>query len=165
MVLMLLACLPKSGGEVTQAESIETRLVVVAESVGDRSVKAAPVALSESLISMLAEHKLPATAVGGWEEVFQSKRTASARLAWLVEQGGEAQLVVSVLPEFYSLLSGRYRWTVGVEAVLGIHGEVRAESQFEVPVFLDYDHEREEAAIVAAVPVIVRRVEGMLEDR
>ena len=75
----------------------------------------------------------------------------------------EAQVEAST--RWYSQLGGRYRWTVEtvVRIVRTDDQELLSESMFEVPVFLLYDHEREDAALRQAMPVVERQFGEVLD--
>ena len=70
-------------------------------------------------------------------------------------------LLVESEVAYYSLLSGRYRWTVDVTLTLVPAGLT---DHFEVPVFLEFQHEREAEALAAATPVITRHVDDLIDD-
>jgi hypothetical protein len=73
-----------------------------------------------------------------------------------------AVLLVETRPVYYSELNGQYRWTVGVVVTLA-GAETPYTRSFDVPVFLQYHHEREDEAVNAASPVVARQVGEVLD--
>lgn len=80
---------------------------------------------------------------------------------------GEApvEMQISAQARWYAQLAGRYRWTVETQLRLIRPGsdEVISETSFEVPVFLLYDHQREDAAFEEALPVVERQLGDLLD--
>ena len=68
---------------------------------------------------------------------------------------------------FFSQLSGQYRWTVDTRIVLAAASEPDKQtvSEVQVPVFLPFHHQRESEALVAAIPVIEREMAAMLDGQ
>ena len=162
--LVLGGCLPKAA-TVTAEQPVDVAVAALLSSVEDRPVEAAPDAVGEALAVVVAAHNLrPQPADGA---ALLEKRTTGSRLALLAEGAGSPSLVLLVESEarYYSQLSGRYRWTITVTATVArsdAPGDGLTE-QFEVPVFLQFHHEREPEALQAALPVIERRVSGLLD--
>ena len=170
MVLMLLfACLPKQA-PVQSISALPTDLVAVANLLESREVRDGPAALYGALEGLLQQRNLVPQRVepAAWSAEFTNRRSPGQRVLFLAERSTTERVVllVDTTASFYSQMSGRYRWTVAVEA------QVRAAPTdknplsvtFEVPVFLDFDHEREDAAIAAAVPVIQHRLASLLDE-
>lgn len=91
-----------------------------------------------------------------------SRETAPRLRALTAAAGDNAVLLVETRPVFYSELNGQYRWTVGVVVSLEGPGAPAARS-FDVPVFLQYHHEREADAVDAAAPIVARKVGELLD--
>ena len=75
-------------------------------------------------------------------------------------------LLVETRTRFYSQLNGRYRWTVDAKITLAKR-EAREEavsSSIDVPVFLDFDHQREREALVVAGPRIADEVARLADE-
>jgi hypothetical protein len=94
---------------------------------------------------------------------FQATRSPEQHVAFARADG--VVLLVEVRPVFFSLMNGRYRWTVGVELALLEPARDAVRESFDVPVFLAHQHEREAAALAAASPAIARRLGRMLDDQ
>ena len=74
-------------------------------------------------------------------------------------------LLTEISTEFYSALSGRYRWDVNVH--LAVYDRVTRETlndKFTVPVALMYAHETGDDAIASAQAEIARRVGGLVDS-
>lgn len=169
LVAGLTSCAPKVTA-VRASSEIPTTFVGVLGTVESQAVTDLPPTVEKAILQQLADHNLTATAVSSdrWADVFSRRRSTSQRGAWLVEDAGVTSgLVVLVETEvsFYAQLSGRYRWTVDVRAtVTGADNfEGGSTEEFSVPVFLLYDHEREERALMEASGDIERKV-GILLD-
>jgi hypothetical protein len=93
-----------------------------------------------------------------YHAAFQGTRDTRRRVELL--HPTRPTLLVETETSFYSELSGRYRWNVHVVASIEPAG---VSESFDVPVFLQFAHEREAEAVSAAAPVIARRV-GELVD-
>lgn len=168
VLIALLACVPKTA-LILAPSPLPVDVVVVMDPLDNKAVQAAPEDLESAVLKLLTErqlnaHTLPST---DWLSTFSSRRTSAQRMAWMVEHpgAGEVQLLVESSAQFYSQMNGRYRWTVQVHATLHPKAapEQEAQTEFEVPVFLDFDHEREDAAIIAAIPVITHRLNAILD--
>lgn len=102
-----------------------------------------------------------------WGKPFESQRRSTHRLTRLAADtaGPDLLLLVETKASFYSLLNGRYRWTVHVHATLARRGalEDAISDDFDFPAFLDFDHLKETAALNAVAPTIADRI-GQLAD-
>ncbi|RME24656.1 MAG: hypothetical protein D6798_10715 [Deltaproteobacteria bacterium] len=167
-LLAVLGCAPKA--DVVQAPTpMDVATVAVMEPLDDPRVQPVPDAVMDALGRVLSERNLtmqpvePAT----WEDAFSRGRTARFRVAH-VALGTEAPLVlvVSTFSRYGSQLHGRYRWTVQVEAALAPAAtpEDAIVSEFSVPVFLQFHHQRDADAVEAAIPVIERQVGHLLDQ-
>lgn len=100
-------------------------------------------------------------------EPFRARRTPQQRLDWLAQAQPEAPLLVLVEAEveYYSQISGRFRWTVNVRVSVMPRGqpEQLVQSEFSVPVALQFQHEREPEALEEAAPVVERQVAQALD--
>ena len=75
-------------------------------------------------------------------------------------------VLVEAVARFYSQLRGQYRWEVSVEATLldPAKPEEAIVEQFDIPVFLRFQHEREPEALSAAGAELERRLQRLLDD-
>lgn len=103
-----------------------------------------------------------------FKAAFTDSRSTAHRLLWLDGAAGDAGLLLLVEAEarYFSQLNGQYRWTVEVHATLAPphQPEAATTADFEVPVFLQFHHERETEALSAAAPVIERRVGSLIDE-
>lgn len=163
-----LACVPRAG--IVQAPApMDVALVAALEPLEDAAVQPMPADLSERLVGLLQARNLrPAeVAVETWEGAFTKGRTTRFRVAHVaVATDADLVLVIESFARYGSQLNGRYRWTVQVTASLapGDKPEEAVVSEFSVPVFLQYHHEREAEAVSAAAPVIERQVGHLLDQ-
>jgi hypothetical protein len=166
LLLLLSACAPKASAPVASATGQGIAVLALHDHLNDDGVEAAPAALTAALDAVARQYGLqvtPVSSVVGLDD----RRTAAHRLEWLVAQaqGTDLLLLVQTQPRFYSQLGGQYRWTVQVEATVARASDpAQGETiQFDVPVFLTYDHEREADALSAAAPAIARRTGALLD--
>ena len=168
--LALAACAPKKATVVRASASTPTAVAGVLDRLEDREVAALPASLDQAIQQALKDHNLVPEVVGAdqFGKPFATRRATPHRLAWLAENAGGAKLLflVQTEVEFYSQLSGRYRWTVKVTASVADASkpEEAVTSEFTVPVFLQFHHEREPEALEAAQPVIERQVGYLLDE-
>jgi hypothetical protein len=67
---------------------------------------------------------------------------------------------------FYAQIEGRNRWTVRVRLTITPQDDLRQAlvEEFDVPVFLQFLHEKEERAVEEAGPLIARRLAAALDE-
>ena len=134
------------------------------------AVIAVPDALSAQVQKALNKVGVQASpmAVSDYPDNLNKRTMANHRAAALVEAGKPSGLLVLVEAEatFYSQLRGQNRWVVRVEATAVSPGspENAIVRRFDVPVFLNYTHQREAEALTSAGPTISRRVERLVRD-
>jgi hypothetical protein len=104
---------------------------------------------------------LDAGALGG-------TRNTQQRLAQLAHAPGNAPwlLLLETRVVYYDLLQGRFRWIVYGRATVARHDDLAtaASAEFEVPVFLSFEHEREPEALRAAARVMADRTGALLDN-
>lgn len=159
MVLILLGCVARHAPVQSTGEAID--VVPVLASVEDAKIADAPERLDAAMLGALKAHNLAPSLVSPdrYVTTFQKSRDTARRLDALALPGNV--LLVETEVAYYSLLSGRYRWTVDVTLTLSPAGLT---DTFEVPVFLEFQHEREAEALAAATPVITRHVDDLVDD-
>ena len=167
--LLLAGCLPKHQG--TQAPSkLDVAVVAAVDYVDQPEVTGVPDALAEAIVATLeARNLVPEMApASGFAETFAGKRNTLHRLTWLAreDRGSDLVLLVEARARYFSLLSGRYRWTVDLSMTLTSPGNldeaVTTEAKF--PIFMEFHHEREEEVLEAAVPMIERHLGFLLDE-
>lgn len=159
MVLMLLACIAKHEPQ-RAAEPTPIDVAPVLSSVADARVTGATDPLSKALGDALVARNLQPNMLPTEQYLaaFQGTRDTRHRVELL--HVSRPTLLVETETSFYSELSGRYRWLVKATLTLEPAGLTET---FEVPVFLQFQHEREPEAVSAASLVIARRA-GELVD-
>lgn len=92
----------------------------------------------------------------------RARREALARLA----PGAPYLLFVETQASFYSQLAGRYKWDVEVRLSLWRRGSAESltEDRFEVPAFLLYAHQKEQAALAEVTSPLARRVADLVDS-
>jgi len=137
----------------------------VMEYLDAETVEAVPDALSSAVGDALTARNLPPTLVdaASWSDA----RNSQLRLQQLGEASdAELLLLLETHAEFFSQLSGQFRWTVSVRATVATSVDLEGAvvEEFEVPVFLFNYNEREREALEAATPTIERKVGGLVEQ-
>lgn len=167
--LLLSSCALKGNADPELYAGMLVTTAVVQHPMDQREVAAAPEALAKGVADTLATWgAAPQPAdVSAYIEPFSKRRTTAHRVAWLIEQS-EADLVVLVETEarFFSQLQGRFRWVVDVTVAVAEvdRPEEAVEATFSVPVFLQFQHQREVEAVAAATGVVTRRLSSLLDD-
>jgi hypothetical protein len=133
-----------------------------------RTVLPAPARLEDGLLATLSERNLrPMTVPDAEIPGLLGRGNGRMRLEQLAARDASAELLVLVEaePSFYAQVAGRYRWTVAVTLTLADRADLDAAQvlSFDVPVFLQFSHEKEDAALAEATPVIQRKLGEMLD--
>lgn len=165
----LLACIPKAA-----PVRAKTPVAVSAGFVNDREeghgVEPLPEEATAPSLAALAERNLTVRTVGreSVDVAFRMKRTTAQRLAVLAHAPNDPELLVLVetRTRFYSQLNGRYRWTVDAKITLAKAGarDEAVSVEADIPVFLDFDHQRERDALAAAGPRIADEVARLADE-
>lgn len=165
---LAVACMPKP-----QPVQARAPLAVAVAAVRDRVDATGVDALEEAseaplLAALGARNLRPKSFSRPMAESYRNRRTTAHRLTALAEAAPEAELVALVETQvrFYSQLSGRYRWTVDARLTL-TRRDAKDEAttvEIDVPVFLDFDHERENEALAVAAPRIAQELGALADD-
>jgi hypothetical protein len=94
-------------------------------------------------------------------------RNTRQRLAQLArESDAPWLLLLETRVAYYDLLQGRFRWIVYARATLARREDPASasEAEFEVPVFLAYDHEKEPEALREAARVLAERTAALIDN-
>lgn len=124
-----------------------------------------PAGVQDRVLLELSKRNLDARLVD--PAALGNTRNTRQRLAQLA-QAPEAPwlLLLETRVEYYELLQGRFRWIVYARATLA-HREDPAgasDTEFEVPVFLSYDHEKEPEALREAARVLAERTGALIDN-
>lgn len=162
VAVLALSCVPKVPRQKLAASTPIVVAYVVDPTYAGLAVTA-PDALKEAVAKELAERNL--TVVEAPLEALGDGAITDARKAALRGFDTEAPyaLLVELRVHFFSQLDGRYRWEVGTSLTAWQKSGVEAKDAFELPVILQYDHEKERAAITSASGDIATRL-GVLLD-
>ena len=167
MIWWYLAACIKTAAPVQAPTSQPVGVAVVLSLVDEAALQEAPEAFSAKVHELLSARNLPPKAIGGFLEPFRQKRATPHRIAYLLERADGLQhvLLLEARVAYYSQMNGRFRWTVDIDLTMApVDGREPMSDTFSIPVFLDHFHEREEAALQAAAPMLDRKL-GALLDR
>ena len=168
VVLSLLAGCPKAPIEPVLPSGESGVIWVTRTPSGSGGHVAAPQVLADGLVNALAAEGLLAkpVAIDTVGAGIVSARTDEERFRAVIGDQVDVGLVVLVetRARFFSQLEGRYRWVVDVRAGVAQASEpgLGVVEVFEVPVFLQFEHENEADAVAAAEPVIRRHITALL---
>lgn len=167
-LLLVAGCVTAGGGQVELVEPTPIVLALVELDSEARASRVAPDAMRRHVVAQLRARALVASPEDeGLHSGLAMARDTRTRLAALARESEAPHLLlVEAEAFFYSQLSGRYRWTVSVRLTLATRGALdrAVRRDFELPVFLSFDHQREAAALSAAAPQIAARVGGLCDE-
>lgn len=162
VLLLALGCIPK-----VPQQKLASATPILVGYVVDPSYAGAPTtapdALKEAITKALADRNL--TVVEAPLSALGTGNITDSRKAALKAHQPDAPyvLLVELRVHFFSQLDGRYRWEVSTAITASRSGGVETRDAFELPVILQYDHEKESAAITSASTDIATRL-GVLLD-
>lgn len=148
--------------------AVATALVLDADDAG--AVGDVPAALTDLVRAALDDRNLAADALPAtaWSKDFAARRATQLRLQALAAAapGAELVLLVETKATFYSLLNGRFRWSVRAKATLARRDALAdaVSSDLDFPAFLDFEFQREPEVLTAAAATIADHV-GRLADQ
>ena len=162
VALLCFGCIPKVPRQrLDNATPILVGYVVDPTYSGDATT--APDSLKEAIAKELEGRNLSVVEVP--LEVLKDGRITDTRKVALKNHQPDAPyfLLVELRVHFFSQLDGRYRWEVASSLTAMKNDGVETRDAFELPVILQYDHEKQSAAINAASTDIATRL-GVLLD-
>ncbi|MBI4511738.1 MAG: glycosyl hydrolase [Deltaproteobacteria bacterium] len=159
--VVIAGCGPVSGPRIKLPARQEIAVAMALETDESAEVLDAPDAFRDRLHRLVAERNFePRPLDHRWDRV----RLSKDRLA-VMAQRSEARylLLVEARASFYAQLAGKFRWTVTLRASLGRRGEEPLTTDFELPVILDFDHERAREALAASGAAAMQRLGPFLD--
>ncbi|MBN2798258.1 MAG: hypothetical protein JXX28_03860 [Deltaproteobacteria bacterium] len=131
-------------------------------------VVAAPDRLTQALVEELRSRNLVPTQVSEVQPLFGGGRSSISRLEALAGEQRDAAWLVMVETEasYFAQVAGKYRWVVSAKISLV---PVAAPDQgtgmeVDVPVFLQFSHQKGDAALAEATPTLRRRLGELLDE-
>lgn len=166
--VLVAGCLPRLPSHRAEQQTPVT-VALVADRDNGPGVSSAPLALSAKVAEALAARNLQAKALPfeQYSASFESTRDSRRRLAALRQLAPDSPLflLVETKATFFSQLSGRYRWLVNVRLTAARSGEeAPVEAAFDLPTFVDFDHEKEPEVLSAAASQIAERAGGLFDS-
>lgn len=161
-VLLSLSCMPKVPRQrLENATPIVVGYIVDPTYSGDPTT--APEPLKDAIAKALEERNL--SVVEAPFEVLNGQRITDTRKAALKAHQPDAPyfLLVELRVHFFSQFDGRYRWEVGTALTVSKNGGVESRDAFELPVILQYSHEKQSAALNTAAADIASRLGGVID--
>ena len=156
LISFFLGCVPKTPP--IQAPKVEElALVAVLDDADSPNTEGLPATLQQNIQLKIQAHNLSFKVMAS-----PSSTKTDQRLQKLASE--VPILLIETKATFQSQLQGRFRWEVDCTmSLLDPQGQLLTRS-FTTPVFHKFHHEREEESLIAAEPVILRQLEGLLED-
>jgi hypothetical protein len=169
LLLVVAAGCLKPKPPLAAAVAEDVAVAAVRTEYDSRQVVAAPLRLRDELLAELSSRNLRPTAIPEAElPGLLGKGNSRFHLGQVAARDGGAELIVLAEAEasFYAQVAGRYRWTVACTLSVADRDELDGATtvSFEVPVFLQFSHEKEDAALAEATPVIRRKLGEMLDQ-
>ncbi len=167
--LLLSGCFPKHAN-IQAPRALDVKVAQVVTYADQPHVSGVPDEVTDALFDALSSRNLTPEKLGevGFAEAFTAKRTTLPRLTWFADEYRAADLVllVELHPRYFSLLSGRYRWTVDATLTLANPSDLEAAVTTEVkfPIFMDFHHEKEPEVLIASVPLLERHLGFLLDE-
>lgn len=144
---------------ITAATAEPVAYAAVRTELGTADLVDAPDRLQDALHAALVERNLQPLRV---EASSITGRSTGVRLESLGADGLRVLLEAEVT--YFAQVAGRYRWTVDVTLTLADGADAPLTRQEQIPVFLQFSHEKEDAALADATPSIERLVGEVLDD-
>lgn len=164
LTLLILGCM-KPSLPVQSGTPRSVHVVGVLDAVCDCAAVDTPSAFDERILDVLRDRGLLPRLHEGQDTMRAmtvDRETTQRAVGLMVGFEAVPLLLVETAPVYFSEMNGQYRWTVAVALTLS-DGETFRQATFEVPVFLQYHHQREADAVDASAPVVTRRVGEMLD--
>jgi hypothetical protein len=164
-LLSLAACVQPHPAVRAAEETPAAVLVLLDQEHGD-TLLPVPAALTQRVTDELAAHNLVARSAPA-DASLARVRDTDRRMARLIES---ERTPVAVLLETkalaFSALGGRYRWTVHTRMTAARVDRNRppVSRDFDLSVFVEFEHEREAAALAVAAPAIAERLGALLDE-
>jgi hypothetical protein len=162
MVLMLTACLKP--GVATAPEGTSATLLAYEVEVGGDGVEDAPEGFRTAMNASLGSVGVTANPLTVEGRELLNAHTPAQQLDALGAPEDDLAVVLRTEARFFSQLNGRFRWVVVVDGTVmpvGAPEDALTES-FEVPVFLNFQHQDADDAIEAAAPVVDPKLRRMV---
>jgi glycosidase len=128
---------------------------------GDVSEALAAAVVDELEARNLKVQRIDASAFGA---EFGRRRATGQRIQWLRERESGHVVLLEVRTAYYNQINGLFRWTASFRAsVVGAGEDLPVDASFEVPVFLQFQHQDGVEAMDAARDVAKKRVGRLLD--
>ena len=156
LISFFLGCVPKTPP--VQAPKVEElALVAVLDDADSSNTDGLPAALQQNIQIKIEAHNLSFNVIAP-----PSSTKTDQRLKKLTSE--TPVLLIETRATYQSQLQGRFRWEVDCTMSLLDPQDQLLTRSFTTPVFHKFHHEREKESLLAAEPVILRQLEGLLED-
>lgn len=172
LMLLIIACLFQACVSQTPvpqySESIRFAVAYVHDDRISNASDAVPDDISNELTHALTERNLSVSAIGfsSVKDDLTAIRDTERRIPALAShaQGAQYLLLVETSTEFYSPLSGRYRWDVNTRVtIVDLSSKVMISDKFTLPAVLMYAHEDGDDAIGAVSADIEKRIASLVD--
>ncbi|MBT3220201.1 MAG: hypothetical protein HN348_14020 [Proteobacteria bacterium] len=169
-LLLITSCLPKQNKVVSAPQAMDVAVAAAVSFPDRKDVTGIPQELAQMMRHELEKRNLQAEILdeSTFTDAFASKRRSLHRASFLSENHGgtDLLLMVEAEPRFFSLLTGRYRWTVDATISLwppeALDETVSTVVSF--PIFMEFHHEKEAEVLEAASPVLQRHLGHLLDE-
>jgi len=169
LVLLCTACIPKPGQPTVSSNNSDITVVTRNINPAGNFTGPLPEPVLTALLDGLNQRNLNASSVISQTamENLAKLQVQKHRLEWLAQDQGGTDLIllIETHTEYFSQLSGRYRWTVTAELSLADPEDLTTSihRSVEIPVFMQFHHEREAAVLEQASPALERELSTLLD--
>lgn len=151
-------------GKQQQVAALPTKqtveVVAVLDHLDTRESVLCPEDIQQDIKKLLDKRNMEVQFVTSLEPSFTTQRRSDQRIKAISKR---PLLLVETQAQFYAQLNGRFRWEVFVKLhIVGENDEILSR-EFEVPIFHQFHHQREKEAIIEAKPVILRKLNALVE--
>jgi glycosidase len=170
VVLAVLAGCIKPKPPVRYDKPFSVAVVLVRDDVLSKAAHPVPDALRAAVQQELQARNLRPAFVDprAYQGFFNDVRDTERRLAYVagLPEPADVTLLVETQATFYSQLSGAWRWTVYLKVSVIGRGDTRAPltRQHDIPIALQYGHEREPEAVATLAPELARHAALLLDS-
>ena len=169
-LIVLFGCLPKQNKVVSAPQAMDVTVAAAVSFPDRKDVTGIPQGLAQMVEEELQKRNLQAKMLdeSSFADAFAAKRRSLHRASFLSDQHAQADLLLMVEaePRFFSLLTGRYRWTVDATISLWPPNAIEetVSTVVSFPIFMEFHHEKEVEVLEAASPVLRRHLAHLLDE-
>ena len=163
-------CIPKNTNPIRIGDNNSVTSSTMHVSSQDSSFSPLPLSVVDRLNETLKSHTIVVKSVDNTDEynALSTTQFPVQRAQLLAEHHPTSDLVliIQTRAEYFAQMTGRYRWVVTAHLVLADPQNLSRiiEDTVEIPVFMQFHHERDDAVLDAAIPALEQVVVKMFQS-